>query len=48
MYQQKTIWRDAALWPPRCPLTAKQKLVRFLRSVHLLKPRYQLVVKKLG
>lgn len=47
-YQQKTIWRDAALWPPRCPLTAKQKLVRFLRSVHLLKPRYQLVVKKLG
>jgi lipopolysaccharide biosynthesis glycosyltransferase len=47
-YQQKTIWRDATLWPPRCPLTAKQKLVRFLRSVHLLQPRYQLVVKKLG
>ena len=46
-YQQKTIWRDAELVLPRSPLTRKQKLVRFLRAIHLLKPRYKLVVKEL-
>lgn len=46
-YQQKTLWRDSALWPPRCPLTPKQRLVRFLRSIRIIKPRYKIATKEL-
>ena len=40
-------WEGTPLVHAKCPLTARQKLVKCLRAVHLLPYRYQLLVKHL-
>lgn len=47
-YQKLTPWKDMSLVSAKVPLTKKQKLVRFLRAIGVIKPRYKLIVKELG
>lgn len=46
-YQKLTPWKEMPLVSAKIPLTRKQKLVRFLRMIGLIKPRYKILTKEL-
>ena len=46
-YQALTVWKGTPLVHAKCPLTARQQLVKCLRPAHSLPYRYQLLVQHL-
>ena len=46
-YQNLTPWKGMPLIAAKVPLTKKQKFVRFLRALGVIKPRYKILVKEL-
>lgn len=46
-YQCFTPWKNAPLSTPKHPFTLKQRLVRVLRALHIIAPRYRKLVKQL-